>query len=249
MRLLIITLLSFLALNAHAASHCNFDKMQFGTTVEQVLSYYELEVLEVVKEGEFIVAEEGKVVCDALPERVRVEFSFIDDTFVKTTIQGLDESGALLTYATKIFGESDDADRKKAAGDKTLLALWAKDARQSVIYSVTKNTRNESRESLTITSKLHSKLFEKISVQRGKAIDDYLKVHGLGKYGKSDGVTAPVSQSKSQPKKDKGASGSNSGSGAYTGDYDANAVDELKRKYERSQDAWKKKNDADKQGR
>lgn len=211
-----LSFLSLFFLSASFAGACGFDKPAFGSTTEQIISKYKFDLLEVKTEGEEILAEHGKVICDTLPEESMLEFTFIDDSLVKIHIQTPNKSEELLKYSQATFGESDDKDRSKSANNLTSLALWGNKEKYSVIYS-----SNPKLEKLDISSKNHKNLFDKISKQRGKAIDDELKAKGLGKYSNNSSSTSP-----------------NENSGA-TKNYDNDALKDLKRKYDRAEDAYK----------
>lgn len=221
------------------AGECDLTQPFFGSNSEQIISSYKLEpadpeLAKPEKTGEFVISEMGKIVCDELPDESVMEFTFIDDNFVKIKIYTPNKSEELLQYAKKTFGENDDKDREKSANGMTNMALWGKNDKWSALYSNYKNGRGDLFESLDISSKLHQKLFEKISIQKGQDIDEYLKEKGLGVYAKgykeNKGIFSMGEEDKYDIK-------------------DAGSLKELQEKFKKSQDTWKKKNDAGKLGR
>lgn len=228
MRILIGILFTGLVI-ATPASACDLKNISFGDNIDRTVSKYKLEVMQVVesnKEGEFILSEMGKVVCDDLPEQSLMEFIFIDDVLVKISINNPNTSEELLKYAKEAFGENDDIDRKKASNGKTSIALWNKESRQSAIYSTHIQEKQGAIENLSISSKMHGALFEKNSKAQGKIIDADLKAKGLGKY--SSGYIAGY--------------GKNSSSGSKTEEYDPNALQRMKDRYDNSDKEYKERN-------
>ncbi|MDA0782833.1 MAG: hypothetical protein PQ612_10080 [Rickettsiales bacterium] len=211
---------------------CDLKNVLFGTSASHVVDQYdfnplETEIGEVPKKGEFSIREFGNVVCKNLPDGSFIEFSFIDDSLVKVKIENNSRSQPVLDELKKIFGESDDKDRKKSPDGKTKVAMWDIGEKMSVLYMLGNDPKGGTVESVDISSKMHHALFQDIVEQKNKAIDKYLQENNLGKYNTSY----------------KGGSSSSGGnSGASGGSYDPYALEKLKDGYDKANEAWKEKN-------
>lgn len=232
MRRIILTI-SLLVLVSSPAGACDFKKLFFGASASQIIDQYnlnslEMDLQEMPKKGEFTVREMGSVVCNNLPENSFIKFIFIDDTLVKVKIINQSNSQNLLSTLKDVFGENDDSEREKSADGKTKIAMW--DAKKmSVLYSFDKDSKGSYQENANISSKAHDALFQKIIKKNNKAIDQYLKESGKGKY------------SKSYPKGNIGSSNFNSNTNSQ---YDPDALEKLKNSYDKSNEAWKERNES-----
>lgn len=211
-----------------ASFACDLSKIAFGSNIEQTSNKYNLpEMLGADTEGEYILAEHGKVACDSLPESSMMEFVFIDNVLVEVRVNNVSDKKTqpLLDIAKKNMGDSDDNSRKKNSEGKVSVALWNDKASMIAVYSNHSKSKNEDKEFLGLTSKMHKKLFEKINKQKGAAIDANLKELGIGKYS-----SAYKKQNKNSNKNDGYVSG---------GAYDPNALKDLKKKYDQAEEAYK----------
>ena len=219
MRNFLLFIVGIFVLSSQAVA-CDIKKSSFGSSIEQVMSVYNVEALAIEKEGEFILSEMGDIACSGLPEISMIEFTFIDNVFVKIQIKNPSSGNELFKYAKSALGKNDDASRKPDKDGRVLNALWNNDSRFSAVYIASKNE-----ESLDISSKMHKALFGKITQQKNKALDAYLKENGKGKYASDNKYKSNTIAPKTT-----------------NGDYDADALKKMKDSFEKSSEKWKNDN-------
>ena len=216
---------------------CDFKNLLFGSSAQQMIDSYNLRkfdpFIEVESKGEFKVPSMGVDQCKDLPQDSLIEYTFIDDVFVKVFISNPHNSDELLKFANKIFGDSDDVDRALPQTNKRAMAVWnvgGDSVGKSVIYTAESNS-----EGLGIfsNSKTHKVLFDKVIETKGKEIDEYLK----------------SKQSSGEINKDNGTSNEVTSDGLNKNYYDPNSLKDLEEKYRRANESWKKNNNEINKGR
>lgn len=153
---LIITLML-----AGSSQACNLESMPFGSKTKQVVEKYNLDVLQIKNEGNFVIPERGRKVCPDLQKDALIEFMFIDDMLVQVKIDNKNINGELRAYVKNVFGRNDDNERKDVVDPKSDMALWNSSPSYAVVYSAHKRGRDDI-EMLEITSKKYKWLFDKM---------------------------------------------------------------------------------------
>jgi hypothetical protein len=152
------------AANANAAS-CDFTNLKFGITQEKLKKEYKLDTMDVATTGEGII-QIGSEICEGLPVKSQLKFSLLDNNFVQLTITN-QNTGELLTFAQKIFGDQDNTKKQK----KIKTAMWNKKHKYNVMYNTYTLGRHD-QERIIITSVKHQKLFDKQNEADDKASDE-----------------------------------------------------------------------------
>lgn len=231
MRFFFLALSIVMTIPAMAFS-CNLKNSHFGSAVNQASSLYKVnsEVVNVYSDsdnrGEVIISAKGQVVCEYLPEKSMVSFTYIDNQLVNIAIKNPHDSDSLLKYAKEIFGESDDKDRKKIGNVKTTLAMWGEIPQYTVVYLAGDVNGGGKSESLNITSKKHSDLFSKIAKEKENVTNTYLKNNNAIGYSGVSNSPSPANLN---------ARGDNKNP-----EYDPKALEKLKKEYDTQNETWKK---------
>lgn len=158
MSLRVILLIFFMLLLSGEAVSCNIELYPFGSSMSSFNKHLKRPGLQFSDSRLSGITLPADLICkdDEILNGATVDYAFIDDRFVKIRVHLLAETPRLIRWVKKAYGEAVKTDDISSAASKRRF-IW-KMPGKVIIYTL-QSSGGKSIESVTLTSRLHMKLF------------------------------------------------------------------------------------------